>query len=371
MLEATGYPNGVSSPVEGGDAAAGLSLSLSPPSDPQALPRLGWYLYLLTKDVLGFRTSNASFVRCLNLVLAALGAVVWNSSPRFSSLSSLHASPQHVGGRSADGCNSGSEEGGVAVAVEGNSPEGVGAGSVGGVDKAAASPAAAALEEEAGGAGMDMGVSVGAGTGIASECAGGAGGGRGGDGNGDGGGGGGVDGDVGGGVGGFGYGGEAALLVALSACGKCPADEVRAMSARVVEVLEVLLREGIVVSHTSSCSTPNPATAAVAAADGGDSAPEAADRREVSPAGAGTGVDPAGDVAGIASPVTGRAERVAGVFHASVAAENASRLDSCYWARVSERAGRGGVGVLDEAFVLTPGLRWDGGLTIFFCFVFF
>ena len=146
----------------------------------------------------------------------------------------------------------------------------------------------------------------------------------------------------------------------MSACGKCPADEVRAMSARVVGVIEVLLREGIVVSHHSSCSTPNPAAAAAAAAaGGGDAAPEAPDHREISPAGAEAEVEAPreGDVAGISSPVTGRAERVAGVFHAAVAAENASRLDRCYWARLSERAGRGGVGVLDETFVLTPGLR--------------
>ena len=121
--------------------------------------------------------------------------------------------------------------------------------------------------------------------------------------------------------------------MALSACGKCPADEVRAMSARVVEVVEVLLREGVVVSHDSSCSTPNPAaTAAAAAAGGGEVAPEAADHGEVSPARAEAeaGAPRKGDVAGITSPVTSRAERVAGVFHASVAAENASRLDRCY-----------------------------------------
>lgn len=56
-----------------------------------------------------------------------------------------------------------------------------------------------------------------------------------------------------------------------------------------------------------------------------------------------------------------------GVFHPSVAAENAARLEECYWVRVSEREaaeeiegggeGGGGIRVLDEAFVLTPSLR--------------
>ncbi|CAM9756816.1 unnamed protein product, partial [Laminaria digitata] len=348
----------VSPSGEGDDAAA--AQPLSPPSDPQALPRLGWYLYLLTKDVLGFRSSNASFMRCLNLVLAALGAVVWNSSPRYSSSSfsssssSAHASPQRMeAAQRPEGAESGS---------------GLGGGGVGGVASEGAVAPEKEEEEEEEAIGIDVG--VGDGVGEASECGRAAGGGGGGGGGGSGGGGGCGGSSGGGDVGGIGdsdgdcgYGGEAALLVALSACGKCPADEVRAMSARVVEVIEVLLQEGIVVSHHSSCSTPNPAAAAPGgdeAAEGGvETSPEAADHRGASPVGVEAGVGPPreGDVAGFSLPVAGRAERVAGVFHASVAAENASRLDRCYWSRVSERAGRGGVGVLDEAFVLTPGLR--------------
>ncbi|CAN0096976.1 unnamed protein product, partial [Ectocarpus sp. 13 AM-2016] len=300
-------------------AAAGFPLPL-PPSDPQALPRLGWYLYLLTKDVLGFRSSNAAFVRCLNLVLAALGAVVWNSSSSSSSSSSPRGcySRRHSSLLSEGTGASGRLEGGREVV---SSPA------------AGSEPTTAVAAQRAGNEGGEA---------VESQTTATGGGGGGGDG--------------GGGT----YGGEAALLAKLSASGRCPAKEVRAMSAHVVEVIEALLQEGIVVSHHAPApATSSPciggehgtavATAAAAAADVSLMDTTAAESS--------------------AAPVdvprhqqlASRAERVAGVFHPSVAGENVDRLDACYWARVSQRGGGGGGGhrgvVLDEAFVLTPDLR--------------
>eukprot|EP00752_Nemacystus_decipiens_P011146 g9903.t1 len=165
------------------------------------------------------------------------------------------------------------------------------------------------------------------------------------------------------GGGGGSYGGEAALLAKLSASGRCPAKEVRAMSARVVGVIEALLKEGIVVSHRPYPAGSSPPTVAAAAGlvEGESTAAGAVATTITTNTAAAT--SPAGrEGAGSSASVAGRAELVAGVFHSSVAAENADRLDACYWARVSQsqqarRGGaRGGV-VLDEAFVLTPDLR--------------
>lgn len=143
------------------------------------------------------------------------------------------------------------------------------------------------------------------------------------------------------------------------------------MSARVVEVIEALLREGIVVSRHPSPSGSSP-TEAGGRDEVGDTDASKANREEdpttATPATGSAGaeaVSAAGhEGAESSESVAGRAERVAGVFHSSVAAENADRLDACYWARVSQsqqarrEGGRGGGGVmLDEAFVLTPDLR--------------
>lgn len=81
-------PDGASGTVGGGSGGGGGGghdwpgdfEALSPPDDPEALPRLGWYVYLFTKDVLGFRSSNAAFVKCLQVLLASLGVVIWNAS---------------------------------------------------------------------------------------------------------------------------------------------------------------------------------------------------------------------------------------------------------------------------------------------------
>ncbi|CAN0177481.1 unnamed protein product, partial [Ectocarpus fasciculatus] len=139
-------------------------------------------------------------------------------------------------------------------------------------------------------------------------------------------GGGGGGGDGGGGT----YDGEAALLAKLSASGRCPAKEVRAMSARVVEVIEALLQEGIVVSHhapapatSSPCTGGLDTTIAGAAAAADVSLMDTADESAAAP------VTDAPRHQQLAS----RAERVAGVFHPSVAGENVDRLDACYWAR--------------------------------------
>lgn len=290
-------------------AAAGFPLPL-PPSDPQALPRLGWYLYLLTKDVLGFRSSNAAFVRCLNLVLAALGAVVWNSScssfPRGCCYSRRRSSVLSDGSGASGGAEGGTE--GASTPAADCEPTAVAA-------PRAGSEGGEAVESETTATG---------------------------------------GGDGGGGT----YGGEAALLAKLSASGRCPAKEVRAMSARVVEVIEALLQEGIVVSHhapapaaTSSPCAGGPGATIAADADADVSLMDAADE----------------GAAPVDAPrheqLASRAERVAGVFHPSVAGENVDRLDACYWARVSQRGPSGGAlhrgVVLDEAFVLTPDLRYD------------
>lgn len=340
------------SPTAGGDEGEGAFVPLSPPADPEALPRLGWYLYLLTKDVLGFRSSNVAFVRCLNLVLAALGAVVWNSS-----ICCLPFPP--------------SEDGSYATGAKKT-----------GVGDAVSTPlTGAAASEGAAGAAAGVvtgGVAAGAKNRVSTP----------------------------GGEGGS-YGGEAALLAALSESGRCPASDVRAMSEQVVGVMEALLDEGILVSHHWAYSSPtaaapggkakapaaeSPQASAESTSGGGSNdanmpgdalaegrpasatptvggrgnteSVELADPRAVSAgreSGAGVGSK---NVPGkgaraeeSSSPLAGRAERVAGVFHPAVAAENAARLDACYWARLSQRGDSGGVGLLDETFVLTPSLR--------------
>lgn len=251
---------------------AGRSASLPPSADPEALPRLGWYLYLVTKELLEFRSTNAAFMSCLNLVLGSLGALIWNSSSR--SVSATTDEDHRV------------QQKGLATANGGERAVGITAGADS--RQAAASPPSGTDEGE--GAGGRSGAEGG-------------------------------------------YASEASLLAALSTSGRCPASEVRAMSARVVEVIEALLFEGIVVSHTSTSSSQT--------SSGASCNP-------------GTKV---GD--------TSRAKAVAGVFHPVVAADNVARLDACYWARISQRSdGFGGRGVLDETFVLTPSLRY-GEHTLF------
>lgn len=392
--------NGVSPPGGGFRDSRGFA-PLSPPSDREALPRLGWYLYLLTKDVLGFRCSNASFVSCLELVLASLGAVVWNMSPR--SLPSL----AEAGGASGDegggggggrvgGGVGGGGGGGGAGGDGGGDSSGAGTVAEGGTQDSVDSLAAVGTQDTVGTWTTEGGSQEGGGGGEAgmdvdgAEMTGVAGGGGGGGSRG-------------------GYGGEAALLAALSASGRCPASDVRAMSSRVVEVIEALLQEGIVVSHANAYTSPTAAAARATnsfSSGGGQPGPTATAADDDSagkgvgggidrPAAAGDDKDPmvaeggrgeaeagtpaatggeitspkekeevsTGGGEGVARggptspPLAGRADRVAGVFHPSVAAENAARLDACYWARVSARGRGGGVEVLDEAFVLTPSLR--------------
>lgn len=251
--------NGTASVAEGAHDA-GRSALLPSSADPEALLRLGWYLYLVTKEILEFRSTNAAFMRCLNLILGSLGALIWNSSSRSASANTDE--DDQLQQKELVTANGGERDVGITAGAA-SSASGMGEG----------------------------------------ECSGGRGGAKG------------------------GYGSEANLLAALSASGRCPASEVRAMSARVVEVIETLLFEGIVVSHTSTSSSQTPL--------GASSNP-------------GKKVDD-----------TSRAQAVAGVFHPVVAADNAARLDACYWARISQRTvgGFGGRGVLDETFVLTPSLR--------------
>lgn len=262
--------NGTASVTEGAHDA-GRSAFFPSSADPEALLRLGWYLYLVTKEILEFRSTNAAFMSCLNLVLGALGALIWNSSSRSASAST---DEDHR-----------LQQKGLVTANGGERAVGITAGDD---SRQGATSSASDMDE--------------------GECAGGRGGSEG------------------------GYGSEASLLAALSASGRCPASEVRAMSARVVEVIETLLFEGIVVSHTSTSSSQTSSGAST---------------------NLGTKV---GD--------TSRAQAVAGVFHPAVAADNAARLDACYWARISQRTvgGFGGRGVLDETFVLTPSLRCESTL---------
>ena len=319
-------------PMAEGDHDKGYQASLAPSTDPEALPRLGWYLYLVTKEVLGFGSSNVAFMRCLNLVLGTLGALVWNSSPR-----SLSAA-------SDEDRSHGKER---VVIHEGERTAGV---STRAVSRRAATSLTVEMSE--------------------GECA------EGGDGSG-----GGCESE---------YDSEASLLAAISASGRCPANEVRAMSAKVVEVIEALLEEGIIVSNCSAYSSPtsssgktggafpsdspphgeSSSSAVTSKAVGGGESPNgggnAAARAIDSPApGSDNGTGTHTDVkitADFSGPLFCRAKRVAGVFHPFVAAQNAAKLDACYWARVSRRGagGLGGVGVLDETFVLTPSLRCGG-----------
>lgn len=357
----------------GGHSWIGDEGSWASPSDPEALPRLGWYLYLLTKDLLGFRSSNAAFVRCLQVVLASLGVVVWNSSPRGASLacsspaSSAATSPRANGSADIEAREEGAgKDEGDCVSHDENAEKRSSPESVANTDSS--DMAGAVKTIEVGGTRTRPSASSTSSTSVRDgrkeHSAG--------------------FGDRSGGAG-CGYVGERALLAALSASGRCSADEVRAMSARVVEVIEALLDQEVVVSVTSSDLlamtaakniSPTPAaggeTPAAAAEEGnvddakhwpegGASVRTASDENAQDPPDheKETSEAEANDVIG--TPVAaGRAGKVAGVFHPSVAAENAARLDSYYWASVSARRTEGeggGIRVLDEAFVLTPSLR--------------
>ncbi|CAM9892225.1 unnamed protein product, partial [Discosporangium mesarthrocarpum] len=66
-------PSSLSSP------SSPSSLSSPFPPTPPALLDLGWYIYLLAKERMGIPSSNASFLRCFQLMVATLGTVLLHS----------------------------------------------------------------------------------------------------------------------------------------------------------------------------------------------------------------------------------------------------------------------------------------------------
>lgn len=141
-----------------------------------------------------------------------------------------------------------------------------------------------------------------------------------------------------------------------------------------MEVIEALLEEGIIISNVIPLSFDAETSgvagvtgdADVAAADKGKAIEDDGTKATSAAGMVGTAVVKNEDVSDSAAVLppggdAARVDRVAGVFHPSVLVENATRLDECYWIRVSEQGLEGeggGIRILDEAFVLTPSLRW-------------
>lgn len=324
---------------ESGFTGAQHVTARSPDDLSEASFRLGWYLYLLARERLEVCSSNAVFVRCLQLVLGALGTVLWNGCrhtvglPPPGTLTSVReiAESAPASGEKGETCQAAAGAPKITAAIPTTALVGSGSAPV-------------PLKNERRTPGSENGVSNPGLDGTGSSVLGT---------------GGGADGGVGVGV------DERLFLEALSVKGRCQADGVAAMKVHVVGTAAELLKAGKLVSvpsdsqaldamHGVRTSGDETVKATGIGDHGGGALGLSVSAVEATPTAQGHEEAPPKrtESAGVRDMEGSRP--LEGIFHPSVVIENVRRLDECYWLRVSAA---GGIRVLDEAFVLSPSLR--------------